>query len=358
VKIDIISAGDKTRLPSDEKEMPFVGDVEPLVSEPKGFAPEQMLKCEVCLRANPPTRTSCFYCAAQLKVTEASASLQRPTLRKLETWEQGFNVIFLPGETAQLTEEILLEAATLLRLDQNALRAIFETNAPLPLARAANNEEAALIERKLSEMGLSAFVISDEDLMADATWQKRARAFEFTESELVAYGGGGGETWRVAWDDVTLIVLGRLFTRQIEVEERRSRKTESEILDAREMMTDEAVMDIHTTQKELSLRISSQSFDFSCLGERKSLVTVENFSRLVEVVQERANRAAYDDSFNRVRRALAFVWPPEQRTEARGWNRSHPGRVSTEAVTTSDNEMQLTRYSCLRRHFKLNQTEL
>jgi hypothetical protein len=358
MKMDIISAGEKTHLPSDEKEMPFVSDQEPLRSEPKGFTPEQMLKCEVCLRANPPTRTSCFYCAAQLKGTEASVSLQRPTLRKLETWEQGFNVIFLPKDAPQFEEEVLLEAATLLRLDQNELRAIIEMNAPLPLARAAHDEEAALIMRQLSEMGLRAFVISDEDLMADAAWQKRARAFEFTESELVAYGGGGGETWRVAWGDVTLLIEGRLFTRQIEVEERRSRKAVSEMLDAREMMTDEAVLDIHTTQKEMSLRIASRSFDFSCLGASKSLVTVDNFSRLVWVVRERAKHAPYDDSYNRVRRPLAFAWPLEQKTEARGWNRSHPGRVSTEAVTTSDNEMQFTRYSRLRRYLKLNRTEL
>jgi len=205
---------------------------------------------------------------------------------------------------------------------------------------------------------LRAFVISDADLMADTAWQKRARAFEFTDGELVASGGGGGETWRVAWEAVTLLVEGRLFTRQIEVAERRGRKGESEMLHAREMTTDEAVLDIHTKQKELSLRIASRSFDFSCLGELKSLVTVENFSRLVEVVRQRSKRASYDDSYNRVRRALACAWPLDQRTEARGWNRSHPGRVSTEAVTTSDNEMQFTRYSRLQRYLKLNRTEL
>ena len=87
-------------------------------------------------------------------------------------------------------------------------------------------------------------------------------------------------------------------------------------------------------------------------------MTVENFSTLVEVLRMRAGRAAYDDSYNRVRRALRYAWPLEQRTEAGGWNRSHPGRVSTEAVTTSDNEMQFTRYSHLRLYLKLHQTEL
>src|SRR4051812_33120845 len=159
--------------------MPFLSDAEPLGSEQRAYAPEQMVKCEVCLRANPPTRTSCLYCAAQLKATEASANLQKPTLRKLEKWERGFNAIFLPGDAARLTEEALQEAAVLLRLDQEELENIFKAGMPLPLARAATNEEASLIKDKLAEMGLSVMVVSDEDLMMDASWQKRARAFEF-----------------------------------------------------------------------------------------------------------------------------------------------------------------------------------
>src|SRR4051812_33830379 len=154
--------------------MPFLSDAEPLGSEQRAYAPEQMVKCEVCLRANPPTRTSCLYCAAQLKATEASAALQRPTLRKLETWEQGFNAIFLQGDATRLTEDALREAATLVRLNQDELKNIFNAGLPLPLARAATSEEASLIERKLNEIGLSALVISDDDLLTDDSWQKRS----------------------------------------------------------------------------------------------------------------------------------------------------------------------------------------
>src|SRR3954469_17417603 len=104
--------------------MPLAGDVEPLRSEPQGFAPEQMVTCEVCLRANPPTRTSCLYCAAALRANLANAALQRPTLRKLETWEHGFNAILLPDAAAQVTEEVLQESSALLRLEPDELRQI------------------------------------------------------------------------------------------------------------------------------------------------------------------------------------------------------------------------------------------
>lgn len=348
----------KINLPSDKEDLPFLNDAEPLVSEPRGFAPEQMLKCGACLRPNPPTRTSCLYCAAQLKATEASADLQRPTLRKLETWEQGVNVILLPRDGEELAEDVLREAAILLHLHQDDLRNIFAANVPLPVARAANDEEAALVRRRLAELNLSALVIGDRDLLPGGAGPRRARAFELTEGELLAHSGGGGETWRVAWDEIVLLVAGRLLTRRVEVEERRRRKTENEILDARETMADETVLDIHTAREEESLRVSSKSFDFSCLGARKSLVAAENFAKLGEVLRGRARFAAYDDTYNRLRRALATVWPLEERTEARGWNRSRPGRVSTEAATTSDNESQFTRYSRLRRYLKLHHGEI
>lgn len=109
-----------------DEDVPFLNESEPLRSEPRGFALDQMVRCEACLRANPPTRTSCLYCAAQLPRTETSAALQRPTLRRLEKWEQGFNVILIPGNTAHLREEALQEAAGLLLLTKQDFKRIIE----------------------------------------------------------------------------------------------------------------------------------------------------------------------------------------------------------------------------------------
>jgi hypothetical protein len=352
MKMAIIESGDKP-LPFDEKEIPLIDDAEPLRSEPRGFAPEQMVTCEVCLRANPPTRTSCLYCAAQLSATVTSAALQRPTLRKLEKWEQGFNTIFLPDEAAQLTEESLAAAAELVRLRPDELKRIVETALPLPLARAASRDEASLIEAKLAELGVGTMVVADSDLMMEDALQKRARAFELTESELVAYpAAGSGEAWHATWAEIELLVAGRFFVRQVEVEERKGRKAEKEIVDAREMSADDIVLDIYASRRDGGWRITAANFDFSCLRERKGLITSQNFSTLVTLLRERARAACYDDSYLRVRHALAMVWPLEQQTEARGWRRQGPGRVHTEAVARSDNEMQFTRYSRLRHYLK------
>lgn len=345
-------------MPFDEKEIPFGSDAEPLRSEPRGFTHEQMVTCEVCLRANPPTRTSCLYCSAQLPATEAGATLQKPTLRLLEKWEQGFNAILWPGGPSSLTEAALGETAELLRLKPEDLKRIIETSEPLPVARAATRDEASLIESRLAQTGLSVSVVADSDLALDDSSLRRARAFELTDSALIAHpAAGSGEIWSMAWTEIALLVTGRLVVRQVEVEERRGRKAESELVDARELSADDAVLDIYTAQNNNSLRIKAGNFDFSCLGSLKGLVAAQNFSTLLSVLRERASEASFDDSYQRVRHALAAVWPLEQQTEARGWRRAGPGRVSTEAVTRSDNEMQFTRYSRLRHYLSQHHPE-
>jgi hypothetical protein len=179
-----------------------------------------------------------------------------------------------------------------------------------------------------------------------------------TEGALVISPAGGGEAARIPWSEIVLLVTGRLFMREIEVEERKGRRAEQEIVDAREMSADEAVLDIYTAQGNVAWRIRAGGFDFSCLGSQKKFVAAQNFSTLIEILRARATEALYDDSYNRVRHALAAAWPLEQQTEARGWNRKRPGLVSTESVTKSDNELQFTRYSRLRRYLQQHHSEL
>jgi hypothetical protein len=340
-----------------DEDVPLLSDAEPLRSEPQGFAPDQMVRCDNCLRANPPTRTSCLYCAAQLPATEANATLQRPTLRRLEKWEQGFNVILMHGNAPDMTGETLQGIGQLLRLSAEDVRRIIEAREPLPVARASTPDEAALIERKLAEMNVKVLVIADDNLDLEESTMKRARTLVLTESALVAYQAGGVEVWRVSWNEIVLLVAGRLFTREIEVEERKGLKAEKQIVDARELSADEAVLDIYTTQGNDGWRIRANSFDFSCLGAQKKFVAAQNFSRLAEILRVHAAEASYDDSYNRVRHALSIAWPLEQQTEARGWNRKWPGQISTESVTKSDNELQFTRYSRLRRYLQQHPSE-
>jgi hypothetical protein len=340
-------------LPFDDESAQWDGS-EPSRAEPRGFSPEQMVRCEACLRANPPTRTSCLYCAAQLPATEAGDASLRPTLRPLESWERGHNVILRPTDAGPFLPESEKKAAELLRLPYEDLRRIIEAREPLPVARAATEEEAALVARRLAELGFQSLVIADDRLRSEGASVRRARSLDFKEDGFAARPAGGGEPARVLWDEVALLLGGRLFVSEVAVEERRGRGALKEIVDAREVSTDEAVLDIYTTQDDGCWRVSAGSFDFSCLGASKGLVAAQNLATLVAILRERAAGATYDDSYVRVRGALGHVWPIKQQTEARGWRRNAPGRVSTEEVARSDNEEQFTRYSRLRHYLRLS----
>jgi hypothetical protein len=323
-----------------------------LQTEQRGFAPAEMVRCEECLRANPPVRTNCLYCAAALPVTEGNAALRKPTLRPLEKWESGFNSIFMPGQSLSMDDAQLESVAAMLRLSSEDVRRVFEGGEPLPLARAATAEEASLIERRLEELGVRVLTVSDEELAVETNPQKRVRSLELTDNALVAWPTGSNETLRASWEDVELFVTGRIVTRQVEVEERRGRRDENEIVETRELSQDLALLDIYSAAPVGGWRIVAGNFDFSCLGQRKGLLTTANFKTLLEELRARAPLAVYDDSYARVRHALGAVWPLEQQTESRGWRRGGPGRFSTEVVTTIDNERQFTRYSRLRYQLK------
>jgi hypothetical protein len=342
----------------DDEGFPLGGEAEPPESEFRGFAPDQMVTCAACLRANAPTRTSCLYCAAALPANEATASLRRPTLRRLEKWEQGFNCILMPEETAAPDDDALREVAGLLRLSVNDLKRIMEAGTPLPLARAATPDEAALVESRLAAHGIRVLVVSDQDLSLADSPPRRIRALEFTEDSVIAHPAGAAPALRAPWAEVLLLVTGRHLVRRVEIEERRGRRAENEIAHARELSSDESLLDVYTGSSKGGWRIASDNFDFSCLGDRKGLLVAENFLSLEETLRRRASQADTDDSYNRVRHALTPVWPLEQHTESRGLRRERPGKYNVESATTSDNETQFTRYSRLRHYLKLREAGL
>lgn len=334
-----------------EDEFPAFDELDgrPGVSDaPRPFTSEQMVACEECLRANAPTRMNCLYCDAPLPATEQSAALRRPVLKKLEEWEQGFNVVMIARGGGGLTTEAVEEAASLLRLDVERLREIVGAVRALPLARASSLEEAELVVRRLAPLGLAAEVFTDEAL---ASQPRRVRALDFQEDALVCRTGLDAEEHRVSWSEIALFATGRVVTRRVEIAERKTKLgSRSEMVDARELAADEAVLDLYAASQgeAAGFRIKSGGFDYSCLGEGKRLLVAENFKTLVEVLRARAPSADFDDEYTRLRPLLSDVWPPVEHTESLGLRRERAGRFNTEAVTTVSNERQFTRYARLR----------
>jgi hypothetical protein len=138
----------------------------------------------------------------------------------------------------------------------------------------------------------------------------------------------------------------------VELKEQKGGRAESRILDSSEFVTDETVIDFYTSKQTTTYRIAANSFDFSCLGNRKGLVAAENIMTLLQLFRDHAPQAVCDDSFHSARKALDAVWPVEQQNESSGWRRERPGKYSIGSATELNNEMQFLRYSRLRYHFQ------
>jgi hypothetical protein len=333
-------------LPKDNENIPFFGPLEP--SEPQGFPADQMIRCEECLRANPPTRVNCLYCVAPLPLTESAAKLRKPVLRKPEKHQQGYNNILLPHDTA-IPPSAIAGAAALLKLTEESLQQLISENTPLPVACTASPEEAELVCIRLKDLGLRTVSLSDEDLgLSDV---KRVRSMTLEDSNLIIH---QADDTHVAWSDVTLIVTARLFETTLQVQERIGRKPENDIVATSEFFRDETVIDFYTAGHAHTWRVSAGGFDFSCLGSDKALIANENIGKLQRLLVAKAVNAQFDDSYGRVRNLLELAWTTQPETQSSGWRRERPGKLSVGVATTKSNESQFTRYSRMRHHFRLN----
>jgi hypothetical protein len=297
---------------------------------------------------------NCIYCGSLLSLNETTVNLQKPTLRRLEKWELGYNNLLLPpSKPANLTESELAEAASVLKLSPSDLAGIIACGQSLPVARAATLEEASLVERRLREFGVETRIIADVELGVNDSWPTRIRTMEFDESGLSAVQTSESPSLRIAWPDLILIVVGRLISTRVELKEQKTARAENRILDSSEFVTDEAVMELHSQNHQGAFRIGANGFDFSCLGPGKRLLAGENLSTLLQIFRERSPLAVVDESYKSLRKLLEPVWTTEQQNESGGWRRERPGKYSIGSVNEKTNETQFMRYSLLRRYLLL-----
>jgi len=282
-------------------------------------------------------------------MTEASARLRKPVLRPPEKHQLGYNNILLPEDPAA-PEELIDEAAKLLKLSAENMRALMAAGVPMPVARTASREEAELVSARLGDLGLSCLTLSDDDLGSDNV-VKRVRSMTFDEDRLTIYQAGGAN--EASWADFFLIVPGRLVETRLEIKERRTRKNENEILDTSEFFKDETVIDFYLAGDSSTWRVSAGGFDFSCLGREKALVASENIRKLQRLIVGKSVNAKFDESYARVRNLLEIAWGMQAETQSSGWRREGPGKLSVGAANIKSNESQFTRYSRLRYYLSL-----
>jgi hypothetical protein len=323
-------------------------------AKPQSFAPAEMITCDTCLRANPPTRSNCLYCGAILPGTRNAPEAQ-PTRepRPDVNVTSGFYVVLAPNQSSVRDDSSLAEIAELLHLGTNEAQSTVGLGRPAPLLRAATFDQATLLAERLVALGIGVDIFREDALNLD-TPPRKIRALEFSDDGLAGtLMSGGGVS--VPWDDLILVVIGRLLVNRKESEERR-RRGRSQPLDTRELFSDEPVADLYTRSDEVG-RISSSSFDFSCLGTEKAMTAFENFTTLIKLLSLRAPNVEVDDSYRNLRAVLTNIWPLEPQTRKGEWRRSGAGKVDISTVTTIDNEIQFNSYSRLRQQVKVRELE-
>jgi hypothetical protein len=311
----------------------------------RAFSASEMVECSACSRANPPTRSNCLYCGAALAVSATNLVRFESADSKSEQGSLSHVVITNP----EINETALAELSKISNLSTTELETLLSSLGSGISFGIVDPAQAELICQRLRELGVEAFTIADEQLKLDSL-PKDVRALEFRDDSLIGVSRRGGEGAPVPWTDVVLIVVGRLRVTTMEIEEKKTRGG-SRMLAERELSTDEAVLDIYTRNDEIGWRIRSGSFDFSCLGDDKSITAFQNFTALTNVLRDRAVNADVDSAYDRLRSLLVKMWPseePEGKTERRraGLRDFHA------TITSTDNLNEFTRYSRLRRFLK------
>jgi hypothetical protein len=321
-------------------------------SRPRSFTPAEMITCDSCLRANPPTRQTCLYCGDSLVTTEPIKAPQvenhaSPAAVAVATC---FYVVLPVDPNGSLDESVLAQVASRSEIKPPDLMSALRAGGALPLAQTNTSKQAEDLIDEFRTLGIQTALIRDEELNANSI-NKKVRGLEFSDEGLTGLAGASGERLFERWGDLTLIVSGRLQMNNVEDVVRRKRGGQKPV-DHRELTNAESIFDLYSRSGTEGWRIAADNFDFSCLGERKGITAFENFRALIKLLSERAANVEVDESYLAARPVLARVWPLGASTRTGGWRRSGAGKFDISTVTSTDNETQFSNYSrmlhCLR----------
>ncbi len=318
---------------------------DPLIqTESIAFDPQELLTCGNCARQSPPNRLKCIYCGNALSVPGGlTASVKPPLLRKLEIWERGLNLIL--SEPGAATDTIKI--ASLLSMEPEIVNFILTAGAALPLARTENEKEAMILQTALEQMGVASTLVND-DALTPETPQIRLNRLDFVDDTLGFTDFNTGQVTLVPSGDIALIVTGIISKTKTDSVAKKGRG--GKLLDESATASDEPVLDIYTRADRLGFRIHTTGFDFSCLGDQKSLLARENWGRLVNLLVNISPNAKLVDNYHSIRVILGHVWEIETRTDSLGMRPAGFGRHGFASITSTSNLSQFTKYSRLQWH--------
>ena len=307
----------------------------------KKFAPDEMLTCKACLRANAPTRAQCMYCGAALNETAALPEAETPAATHIAG--PSFCVV-IEARDGQPIDSAAAQLAPMFNLKPEELRLALGTRAPFPLVSTTSHDEATRIIGNLNGTEVKSAVVSTSDGKTDFV-PVHIRALELDGDNVTAIAKVGRQRLASRLGDIQLIVTGRLLMHRVEVDERRARNSVKP-LDRRELSEDQAVVDLYRQSSDSPWRIVVNDFDFSCLGAHKGLTAFDNVKALIESLKDQT-RCEVNDSYGHLRPLLNNIWPLQNTASESRSRRPRASRHDFSTVTASDNETQFNNYSRL-----------
>jgi hypothetical protein len=293
-----------------------------------------------------------MYCGAALQEAEPLAAPETET--PIDENKPNYYVVVHAVAKDTPADSVLDQLAARFHLKTEELRAVIDTGVPAPLAAYASEDDSQRVVSELRNMGFETSSVADADLKNEIG-HMNIHSLEFSDSGVTGISKNGRERRFAGWDDLLLIVTGRLLTHRLEVDERRSRSSVKP-LDRRELTEDRSAIDLYSTPGDAPWRIVVNDFDFSCLGERKSLTAFDNATVLIQILMDRGH-AEMNNSYSRLKTVLAHVWPLQNTTSEGRSRRPRAGRNEISTVTASDNETQFNKYSRLVWRVKLLETQ-
>ena len=319
-------------------------------AKPRAFAASELVQCNACSRPNPPNRSTCLYCGTALEIKALNAFPATPLAAADANSETRFHVVACAP--SEVEEDALDGIAESLKMKPAELEMLLGAASGAPIFAATSEQQARVAAAKLQEQDVSTQIISDEQLALDSSPQG-ILGLEIHGETVGGIARRGQKPVWSSWTDVMLIVVGRLYFATREIEQKRNRG--KQLIGEREMLTDEAVLDIYPRHDAPGWRIRAGSFDFSCLGENRQLTAFANFATLTGLLRERSTTALIDDSYLRLRAALNSVWPVEPQAHAKERRRTALAEFDA-SVESFDNELQFTRYSRLLRYLHVSKS--
>ncbi|MEQ1765465.1 MAG: hypothetical protein ABL984_20215 [Pyrinomonadaceae bacterium] len=313
----------------------------PIRSEEIGFSAEELIVCGKCSKANPPNRLNCLYCGGALELPSEIAAGIRFKPSEIEDWEPGVNIVVTGG----LSEADPGAIASAVAIGADLGDSLATIEPPLPLFR-VRPEDADEVEARMARLGLSVDRVEDVSLSLQKP-PTRLKGMTFAGDSLTFHPFNSSAATIVNISEIILIVVGSLISTTAESKLKKTRK-ETKEFDEHMSSSDHAVIDIYPDADDIGFRILPHGFDFSCLGERKSLLAAENVRLLLEALRELVPNAIFDGSYSTKVDILDHVWPRTVANTSKGIERSWLG-VRRAIGTTTSNEDQFTRYSRTRR---------